>query len=177
MSEEKEKPDQQAPASEEKEKPDQQAPAAVDRGKDPRSFFTEPEQQRIVTAISTAEKVTSGEIRLHLARRCGKDVFKAAGEVFQRLGMHKTAARNGVLIFLALKEKKFAIIGDHGINTAVPDDFWQETSRIMADFFLRGDFASGIVAGINSAGNQLARYFPYQADDINELPDEISTDV
>ncbi len=147
------------------------------RGSEPKNFFTADEQRRITGAVAAAEKVTSGEIRVHLARRAGSNPYEAAVSVFERLGMHRTAARNGVLIFLGLKEKRFAIIGDQGIDKNVPDDFWEETSRVMAGHFRRGDFAGGIVAGITSAGAKLAAFFPWQEDDVNELSDEISMEV
>jgi uncharacterized membrane protein len=148
--------------------------APVDRGSEPKDFFTAEEQQRITAAVAAAEKRTSGEIRVHLARKAGRDVYKAAVNVFERLGMHRTEQRNGVLIYLGLQAKKFAIIGDRGIHENVADDFWEETSRVMAAHFRRGDFAGGIVAGVNSAGEKLSAHFPWQEDDVNELSDEIS---
>ncbi len=149
-------------------------PAPEERGSEPQSFFTAEEQRRITDAVAAAEKITSGEIRVHLARKSGRNPYKAAVAVFEHLGMHRTEARNGVLIYLALREKRFAIIGDRGIDERVPDDFWEETSRVMAGHFKRDDFAGGITAGIASAGEELAAFFPWQEDDINELPDEIS---
>jgi uncharacterized membrane protein len=146
----------------------------TERGNDPREFFTADEQRRIVDAVAAAEKITSGEIRVHLARKAGRDPYGAAVMVFERLGLQRTEARNGVLIFLALREKRFAIIGDRGIDEKVPDNFWEETSRVMAGRFRRGDFAGGIIAGIANAGEKLAAFFPLQEDDINELSDEIS---
>jgi len=149
-------------------------PAPKSRGREPKDFFTADEQRQITEAVAAAEKVTSGEIRVHLARKAGRNVYKAAITVFERLGMHRTELRNGVLIFLALKERGFAIIGDKGIDEKVPGDFWEETSRVMAAHFRRDDFAGGIAAGIASAGVKLAAHFPWQEDDVNELPDEIS---
>jgi len=153
-------------------KENNQAPR--DRGCEPKSFFTADEQRKITDAVAAAEKVTSGEIRVHLARKAGRNTYKAAVSVFEHLGMHKTEARNGVLIFLALREKQFAIIGDRGIDEKVPGGFWEETSRVMVKHFRRDDFAGGIAAGIASAGEKLAAFFPWQEDDVNELPDEIS---
>jgi len=147
-----------------------------ERGNEPRSFFTAGEQRRIAGAVAAAEKRTSGEIRVHLARRAGRNPYKAAVNTFEHLGMHKTEARNGVLIFLALKERSFAIIGDRGIDEKVPDGFWDSTSTVMTEHFREGEFAEGIVAGIESAGEKLAAYFPWQEDDVNELPDEISVE-
>lgn len=154
----------------------ERADAPAERGSEPKSFFTAEEQRRIAGAVAAAEKVTSGEIRVHLARKAGRDAYKAAVAVFERLGMHRTEARNGVLIFLALREKSFAIIGDRGIDEKVPDGFWEETSRVMTGHFRRDDFAGGIVAGIASVSEKLAAFFPWQKDDANELPDEISVE-
>lgn len=151
-----------------------QQPVPVERGNEPKDFFTADEQKRITDAVAAAERLTSGEIRVHLARKAGRKTYEAAINVFEHLGMHRTEARNGVLVFLALKEKQFAIIGDRGIDEKVPDGFWEETSRIMVGHFRRDDFAGGIAAGISSAGEKLAAFFPWQEDDINELPDDIS---
>ncbi len=87
--------------------------------------------------------------------------------------MEVTALRNGVLIYVALADKKFAIIGDEGINKAVPDDFWESTKELMLHKFKNNEIAEGISVGIIEAGKQLKKYFPYQSDDINELPDDI----
>ena len=97
-----------------------------------------------------------------------------AQRVFAMLGMQKTAARNGVLIYLAVRERKFSIIGDEGIDRVVPPGFWEETKDVMADHFRAGRFVEGVVHGIESAGAHLATYFPRAADDVNELTDEIS---
>ena len=96
--------------------------------------------------------------------------------LFQKLGMTQTELRNGVLIYLAIKDHKFAIIGDSGINQLVAADFWNETKETMLSLFKEGKFADGLSKGILMAGEQLKANFPYQSDDVNELSDEISFD-
>jgi uncharacterized membrane protein len=88
--------------------------------------------------------------------------------------MHKTKLRNGVLFYLAIKDKKFAILGDAGINAAVPGDFWEKIKNYMQEEFRKGNFTEGLCEGIRMAGEQLKSHFPYQSDDVNELPDDIS---
>lgn len=136
--------------------------------------FTKTEEQKIVDAIKAAEKNTSGEIRVHIEKRCKKDPYAEAVEVFERLGMTETEQRNGVLILVALEDHKFAIIGDKGINEKVPVVFWEQTKEVMITHFKEGSIAEGIAAGIANAGKQLQAFFPYQTNDENELNDDIS---
>ena len=139
-----------------------------------KSLFTKAEQDKIIQAIREAEHQTSGEIRVHLENSCPGDVLDQAAYLFKKLDMHKTELRNGVLFYLAVKNKKFAVIGDAGINQKVPENFWEETKNIMQADFARGLFADGLANGIKQAGNQLKAHFPRQSDDTNELSDEIS---
>lgn len=140
----------------------------------PQDQFTLGQKREIVKAIQQAELNTSGEIRVHMDERCKGDVLDRAADVFAMLKMHKTALRNGVLFYLALKDKHFAILGDAGINAVVPDDFWETTKDAMLEHFKQGDFITGLSTGIKLAGEKLKEHFPYQRDDINELPDDIS---
>jgi len=137
------------------------------------SLFSEIEQDKIAKAISDAEKATSGEIRIAIDKHCPGDPYERAIEYFAKLDMDKTAQRNGVLIYLAHADHKFAIIGDAGINKVVPDNFWETTKVAMTAHFAKGDLADGIVAGVSLAGEKLALFFPYQTGDINELPNDI----
>ncbi len=137
-------------------------------------FFTEEEKLHIISAIGNAEKATSGEIRLHLEETCGADVILRATQVFTKLKMHKTALKNGVLIYLAVKDKKFAIIGDTGIHTKLPDNFWDSIKQNMQMEFAQNNFLAGITHAIYQSGEQLKQFFPYQSDDVNEVSDEIS---
>ena len=138
------------------------------------TFFTVQEQKEIVLAIKEAELNTSGEIRVHIGNYCKEEPLEHAIKVFNSLEMYKTVQRNGVLIYIAIKSKKFAIIGDEGINKLIPSDFWESTKKIMHDCFVHGEFAEGIVRAVIRVGEQLKQFFPYQSDDINELPDDIS---
>jgi uncharacterized membrane protein len=139
-----------------------------------RKYFSEKDKLQIKNAIRAAELNTSGEIRVHIEKHCREDVLDRAAYIFKKLEMHKTELRNGVLFYLAVDDRKFAILGDAGINQEVPDDFWEEIKEKMAEKFKEGLFAEGLSQGIRMAGEQLKAHFPYQEDDVNELSDEIS---
>lgn len=138
------------------------------------SFLSETEEQEIIKAIQIAEKNTSGEIRVHIEKHTDKKHFDRALEVFHTLKMGETKERNGVLIYLAIDDKSFVICGDKGINDIVADDFWNATKDIMQNRFKQGNFKQGLVEGIEKAGNELKKHFPYQEDDVDELSNEIS---
>jgi uncharacterized membrane protein len=137
-------------------------------------FFTKEEKEKIVEAIKSAEKNTSGEIRVHLENNLKGDVLDRAAFLFQKLRMHTTEKRNGVLFYLAVADRKFAIIGDAGINAVTPENFWDEIKANMLSLFKEEKFTEGIIKGINMAGDALKKYFPYKSEDVNELSDEIS---
>ena len=137
-------------------------------------FLTKAEEEAIVEAIQKAEKNTSGEIRVHIENHTDEDHYEHAQKVFEQLHMHETKLRNGVLIYIAVTDHKFVILGDEGINKKVGDHFWEETKNLMQSHFKKGEFKSGIVAGVLQAGEQLKSHFPWQSDDVNELPNEIS---
>ena len=137
-------------------------------------FLTKEEEQEIVEAIRLAEKETSGEIRIHIEKTTSKDHFDRALEVFHLLEMDQTELKNGVLIYLAVEDKKFVICGDKGINELVEADFWDTTKNSMANHFKNSNFKQGLVEGITKAGIQLQKYFPFKEGDINELSNEIS---
>jgi uncharacterized membrane protein len=111
---------------------------------------------------------------VHIDRRCPEDVLDRAAYWFEKLEMHKTAARNGVLLYLAADDHKFAILGDAGINHTVPEGFWDNIRNLMQEYFREGRFAEGLVKGIVASGEQLKAHFPYQSDDVNEISNEIS---
>ncbi len=138
------------------------------------TFFSEKEKKQITDAIKQAELNTSGEIRVHVEGKCPEDVLDRAAYWFEKLSMHKTELRNGVLFYLAVADRKFAILGDAGINAKVPEDFWELIKANMLTQFKESHFANGLSAGITMAGEQLKAHFPYQTDDVNELSDEIS---
>jgi uncharacterized membrane protein len=140
------------------------------------SFFTKEQKARILEAIKTAENETSGEIRVHIETSFTGDVLDRAAWIFKKIGMHATGNRNGVLFYLALINRQFAVIGDRGINAVVPPDFWDKVKEKLQVNFRAGKFTEGLVEGILQAGTQLKTHFPRMKDDINELPDEISFD-
>ena len=137
-------------------------------------IFSDEEQQRIAEAVEAAERFTSGEIRICVEKTCNEPVLDRAANYFKKLGMDKTAKRIGVLIYIAVTDHKFAIIGDAGINKVVPHDFWDETKEAMLGHFKAGEVVKGLISGINLAGKELQTFFPNLEDDKNELPDDIS---
>jgi len=129
-----------------------------------------------MASVKEAEKATSGEIRVHIETNCPEDVLDRAAWIFNRLHMEKTAERSGVLFYLAVRDRKFAIIGDAGINAKVPHGFWDEVKENMQKLFREGKFTEGLSQGIVLAGAQLKAHFPHKKEDVNELSDEISFD-
>lgn len=137
-------------------------------------FLSAEEEQEIIEAIRVAEENTSGEIRVHIEKTSKTDVFNRAMEVFHYLKMDNTKQQNGVLIYVAVVDRNFVIYGDKGINEVVPDDFWNSTKNIMQTHFKSGNFKDGLVEGIAKAGKELAKHFPWEHHDSNELSNEIS---
>ncbi len=138
-------------------------------------FFNKAEEFQVLDAIRQAESNCSGEVRVHVENHCKGDVLDRASVVFDLLKMQKTKLRNGVLFYLAVKDHKFAILGDAGINAKVSEDFWDEIKDFMLTYFKRNEFSFALSNGIIKAGEQLKIHFPHQGeDDINELPDDIS---
>ena len=137
-------------------------------------FLSKEEEQEIISAIRIAEKNTSGEIRIHIETSSEKEHYERALEVFELLKMHNTKDANAVLIYVAVKDQKFVIYGDKGINNVVPDNFWNSTKNVMQNHFKQGNFKQGIVDGILKAGEELKAHFPWQIDDEDELSNEIS---
>ncbi|MFO7842731.1 MAG: TPM domain-containing protein [Bacteroidales bacterium] len=137
-------------------------------------FFTTAQKKQITDAIKEAELNTSGEIRVHVEMDCKEDVLDRAAFWFEKLKMHKTELRNGVLFYLSINDRKFAILGDAGINAVTPDNFWDEIKETVIGYFQKEEYANGLSKGIKMAGQALQEHFPYQKDDINELSDDIS---
>ena len=138
-------------------------------------FFTPLEQRRIVAAIQDSEHQTSGEIRVHVEGHCEGDAYARARQVFAALGMHRTRQRNGALIYLAVRDRTFAVVGDKGIHAVVPPDFWDTVRDAMADDFRYGRFCKGVCDGVAVIGRHLKAYFPWMPSDKDELPDTVST--
>ena len=137
-------------------------------------FLSASEEIEVINAIRIAEKNTSGEIRVHLEAHTMKDPFTHAQEIFHFLHMDNTKNSNGVLIYVAVEDKNFFILGDAGIHKVVPDHFWESTRDVIQQNFKEGKIKKGLMEGILMAGEQLKKYFPYQEGDQNELSDEIS---
>lgn len=138
------------------------------------AFFSKEQVDGIVASIAKAERLTSGEIRLHLEDTCDKDVLKRVEEVFTKYKMHETAERNGVLFYLAVGSKDFAVAGDKGIHEKVTQSFWEEINKLVLAHFKEEKFTEGLCKGIELCGEQLQKYFPLKENDKNELSDEIS---
>lgn len=139
-----------------------------------KEFLTPSQEQEVIDAIKIAEKNTSGEIRVHLEKSTDKPPMERALEVFRFLKMDATNLKNGVLFYVAIESKKFAILGDEGINEKVPDNFWDEEKQLLHSYFSKEEFSQGLIHVITKAGEKLKEFFPYQSDDTNELSDEIS---
>ena len=139
-----------------------------------KDLFTKDEREDIRQAILNTELDTSGEIRVHIEDTCSGEVLDRASDIFKKLKMHKTERRNGVLFYLAVKNRKFAVLGDKGINAVVEDDFWDDIKALLLEHFREEKYAEGLIKGIELVGTKLKNHFPFQTDDVNELPDDIS---
>lgn len=138
------------------------------------AILSSEEQEKITHAVSLAENRTSGEIRIVVENVVGEmTAFDKATKYFNDLRMYNTALRNGVLIYLAVADHQFAIVGDKGINERVGNSFWDQTKDLMITYFKKGDYTQGIVAGIHQVGERLQVFFPRQEDDIDELPNDV----
>lgn len=143
--------------------------------KKPTEYFSEDEKQQIVASIQRAEQRTSGEVRIFVENRCEYvDPLMRAKEIFYSLKMTETAERNGVLVYVAMKDKQLAIFGDEGIHAKVGNAFWSTEVQKMLKQFNRENYAEGMIQIITDIGEALANNFPYDGKtDKNELPDEI----
>ena len=141
-----------------------------------RAFVSQLRHDDIIAAIRAAEQKTSGEIRVVVSHKNVADPVSAAQAQFERLRMTRTRHRNGVLIFIAPRARKFAIIGDTGVHEKCGDAFWRAVASEISAHFAKSDFTAGIVHGIHKSGELLTAHFPPQPGDTNELPDEIEED-
>ena len=139
-----------------------------------KDFFSAEQKSAIRASIAEAELHTSGEIRVHIENKAGNDVLAKANKTFDKLRMHKTKERNGVLFFLAVKDKKFAIYGDEGIHARVQQNFWDDVKNVMGEKFQKGEFTEGLCKGIEMAGQKLQEHFPRKKSDSNELSNEVT---
>lgn len=138
-------------------------------------FLTTTQEQQVIAAIRKAECTTSGEIRVHLESHCAGDAYQRAQEMFHLLKMDNTKEENGILFYIAVTDRKFAIIGDRGIHNHVGAQFWVEIKELLSLRFSNSGFHTGLIDAIQLTGARLAQYFPWDVDNINELPDEITT--
>ncbi|MDX1905402.1 MAG: TPM domain-containing protein [Bacteroidia bacterium] len=140
-----------------------------------RDFFSPEASDHIIAAIQAAEQETAGEIRVHLEDTCRPETALGhARRLFEKLGMTQTQGRNGVLIYLAIQDRQFAIVGDTGIHALVPAGYWDGLADTLVRHFRAGAYEQGLISIIRDIGQQLALHFPRQDHDANELPDEIS---
>jgi len=137
-------------------------------------YLSSDDQAAILSAIRKAEGKTSGELRVHLDLRCAGDPVARAARIFDQLGMRRTKERNGVLIFCALQDRRFALYGDEGIHQRVGADFWRQLAAGVIECIHENHLAAGLCLAVETIGAQLSVHFPRQADDRNELSDEIS---
>ena len=141
-----------------------------------KEFLKQIRHDDIIAAVRQAESKTSGEIRVFISHKKTEDAVAAGRAAFVRMGMTKTRHRNGVLIFVAPKAHKFAVIGDEAVHARCGDEFWRELAAAMTGYFKRGAFSEGIVHGVARAGDLLAAHFPRDPGDRNELPDDVIED-
>jgi uncharacterized membrane protein len=142
----------------------------------PKEFLNQIRHDDIVAAIRAAEQKTSGEIRVFISHKKIEDAVATAQATFMRLGMTKTRHRNGVLIFVAPRARKFAVIGDEGVHRQCGDEFWQLLAAEISGHFSKSEFTAGILHGTGKAGELLAAHFPHERGDKNELPDRVEHD-
>ena len=146
----------------------------ADRGTNPKTFLTPEESQRVVQAIAAAEQGTTGEIRVRIDGRCKGPALDAARTTFHKLGMDRTAQKNGALLYLSLSDHHFAVYGDEGIHRHVGADGWNAIRDRLAARFRNDEFADGLAEAIAEIGRVLATHFPAAPGDRNELSDELS---
>lgn len=140
-----------------------------------KEFFNVEEKQMLADAIRHAEKMTSGEVRVFVESRCSyMDAIDRAAELFFQLQMQKTEERNAVLVYVAMKDRQLAILGDEGIHKRVGNDYWNNEVKKMIKNFNRENYAAGISEVVTDIGEALTKHFPFNRDtDKNELPDDI----
>jgi uncharacterized membrane protein len=132
---------------------------------------------RVQKAIEEAERRTSGEVRVCVARFFWGNVERAADRAFVRLGMERTAQRNGVLFFVVPSRRRFVVLGDEGIHAKVGPEFWTHVAAAVSERFRRRDFTGGLVHGVETVGNELSTHFPFDpGTDRDELPNTVDFD-
>lgn len=137
-------------------------------------FLTGQQEQQVIDAIADAENKTSGEIRVHIEERCKKNPLTRAAYIFRKLGMDQTELQNGVIIYIAVEDHKAAVFAGKGIYEQVQENYWQDVLNIIINHFKKKEFEQGIEKAVVKVGEKLKELYPVQADDENELTDEIS---
>ncbi|HIP49012.1 MAG TPA: TPM domain-containing protein [Lutibacter sp.] len=138
------------------------------------SFLTAQQEKAVIQAIQKAENNTSGEIRVHIENKTEKPTLERAKEVFLYLKMDQTQQRNGILLYVGVTSKQFAILGDEGINRLISNNFWEEEKKLVLHHFSKNEYKVGLVKAIERIGEKLNKFFPYKKEDKNELSDKIS---
>ncbi|MGH7374358.1 MAG: TPM domain-containing protein [Candidatus Rokuibacteriota bacterium] len=139
-----------------------------------RAFLSDADLDAVAEAIAAAEASTSAEIRVHLDARCPGDPMARAVAVFERLGMHRTAERHGVLVYVSVEDHKLAVVGDRGIDQRVGEDYWERLVAAVLAHFRQERPRDGLLHAVGEVGTVLRRHFPRRPDDVNELPDRVS---
>jgi uncharacterized membrane protein len=143
------------------------------RSTNPGKFLCKAETSAVNAAIKQAERRSSAEVKVVLARHCWGDIKAKAHRIFRDWGLDRTAQRNCVLLLFVVANREFLIYGDEGIHSQVGADFWNDVRDEMAEAFRRDECGAGIARGVQRIGEKLAQYFPWQRDDVDEIPDEI----
>jgi uncharacterized membrane protein len=145
----------------------------MERSTKPEQFLTEAETAAVNSAVKEAERRTSAELKVVLARHCWGDLKTKAHKVFRELGLEHTEQRNCVLILLVTTNREFLIYGDEGIHAKVGQSLWDDVQLGMQEAFGRGKLGEGIAFGLRRIGDKLAQYFPHQRNDVDEISNEI----
>jgi len=143
------------------------------RSTSPERFLTDAESAAVTTAVGEAERLSSAELKVVLARHCWGSLKAKARRLFKKLGLERTEQRNCVLILLVTANREFLIYGDEGIHAKVGQGFWDDVLGRMQEAFDRDEFGAGLAEGVRQIGEKLARYFPRQQNDIDEISNEI----
>ena len=137
-------------------------------------FLSEDDLESLAAAVREAEAQTSAEVRVHLDHTCKEDALRRAIRIFERLGMHRTADRNGVLIYISVSDHKLAVIGDAGIHERVGEAYWRGLVDAVRDRLRQQRSREGLIHAIVEVGGTLSRHFPRRSDDRNELSDDVT---
>ncbi|MCD6016886.1 MAG: Psb32 and founding protein of phosphatase [Bacteroidetes bacterium] len=139
-----------------------------------KKLLSSEDEERLIKAIHDAENKTSGEIRVHIEATCKGDALEACKKLFADLKMDQTKDRNGILFFLAIESRAFAVWGDEGIHKKVTDEFWELITECAISYFKHHDLIGGLEKSVEMCGEKLQLYFPLEHDDKDELSNEIS---